>query len=60
MKYEIDDIVQVHTYDLKVVGKIVSGDNAPGYLVIKIKDKNGKLWEVCEQDIAMKLGEVGK
>ena len=58
MKYEIDDIVQVNTYELKVIGKIVAGDNSPGYLVVKIRDKDGQLWEVCEQDIAMKLGEA--
>lgn len=58
MKYEIDDIVQVNTYELKVIGKIIAGDNAPGYLVMKIKDKNGNMYEVLEQDIAMKLGRA--
>ena len=58
MKYKINDIVQVNTYELKVIGKIVAGDNAPGYLVLKIRDKDDNLYEVLEQDIAMKLGRV--
>ena len=27
MKYKINDIVQVNTYELQVIGKIVAGDN---------------------------------
>jgi hypothetical protein len=58
MKYKINDIVQVHTYDLRVIGKIVNVDNAADYLCIKVRSKDGQMYEVCEQDIAMKLGRV--
>ena len=58
MKYKINDIVQVNTYELKVVARIIAGDNAPGYIVFKIRDKDDNLYEVLEQDIAMKLGRV--
>ena len=56
MKYKINDIVNIHTYNLRLIGEIISinKDNY-GLDVLIIKDKNGKLFECSEQDIAIKF-----
>ena len=56
-KYKIGDIVNVHTYELRVIGKIVNIDNESDYLCVKLRDSNGQMYEVGEQDITTKLGE---
>ena len=59
MKYKVNDIVNVHSYDLRLIGKIIHiGMNKFGFTSVIVKTKNSKLFEICEQDITMKLGEA--
>ena len=59
MKYKVNDIVNVHSYDLRLIGKIIHiGMNKFGFISVIVKTKNSKLFEICEQDITMKLGEA--
>ena len=59
MKYKVNDIVNVHSYDLRLIGKIIHiGINKFGFISVIVKTKNSKLFEICEQDITMKLGEA--
>ena len=56
MKYEINDIVNVHSYGLRVIGKIISRHKDDfGFIAYIVKDKNGKLFECCDDDIAIKF-----
>tara|TARA_Y100000310_G_C20500494_1_gene723736 strand:+ start:778 stop:972 length:195 start_codon:yes stop_codon:yes gene_type:complete len=57
-KYEIGDIVNVHSYDLRFIGKITKTitDNY-GVRIVTLISKDGQYFEVCEQDITIKLGE---
>ena len=56
LQYKINDIVNIHTYNLRLIGEIISinKDNY-GLDVLIIKDKNGILFECSEQDIAIKF-----
>lgn len=59
MKYKVGDIVNVHSYDLRFVGKIkkIVTDNY-GVRIATLINKDGKYYDVCEQDITRKLGRV--
>ena len=56
MKYKVNDIVNVNTYELKLIGKIISiYNNRYGFKSIIVKNSHNKLFEICEQDISIKL-----
>ena len=56
MKYKVNDIVNVNTYELKLIGKIISiYNNRYGFKSIIVKNSHNKLFEICEQDIAFKV-----
>ena len=56
MKYKVNDIVNVNTYELKLIGKIISiYNNRYGFKSIIVKNSYNKLFEICEEDIAFKV-----
>ena len=56
MKYKVNDIVNVNTYELKLIGKIIHiGMNKFGFISVIVKSNNNKLFEICEEDIAFKV-----
>ena len=56
MKYKVNDIVNVNSYDLRFIGKItkIITDNY-GVRIATLINKDGQYFEVCEQDIVFKL-----
>ena len=56
MKYKVNDIVNVNSYDLRFIGKItkIITDNY-GVRIATLISKDGQYFDVCEQDISMKL-----
>tara|TARA_Y100000593_G_scaffold8712_1_gene15983 strand:- start:1151 stop:1324 length:174 start_codon:yes stop_codon:yes gene_type:complete len=56
MKYKVNDIVNVHNYNYRLIGKIIKIYKDKYNIEIAIiKDTKNKLYEICLSDISMKL-----